>query len=458
MYLQHSENPVVYKLKYFTPDTNVSQGTMSTHRDKGGSTDSLDTALKKRTNRSFLEPDESSFARIRNRLSTLSLSTAYKSDHEGPVISPPFQRERKLPPRRISSISSRDTLEKGRLNSRASFYSDSKELQNARRNFQLPHHRASETAALRKLNENYLTPGQNPELFSRQIRLKDKSRNDTTRSSSPKSMKSTDSSGKIHLGLIESLDLNEKLSDVEKIKERYSNNTFMNSLSLYKLRGHDRCLKNTGYSEHIPRGTRIPSPEAPPGSKLSSESAYAINSVISPRLVHTKWQWEPEKSHMTFQTDSKHKTIHSSDRKTPVKRKKSVGFNMTPKEHSVHESEQLPPPSASDESIVKEVKSILKRSNKDSCNTENLKPDTNNDDEFIVNESHHWKYHLPKIRSPVNHFRAKPPLSFQRKMYHFGDGISTEFEQVISKYGNCRQSSWIREHSLVKDSGVSSKV
>lgn len=479
MYFQHTAKPTEYKFKYFTPDPSVFKSTLLNHGDESGISESKETIKRRKNVHSFLEPDVNEFEEIRNRLNTLSLNTGYKKGPEPPIISPPFRREMKVQPKRISSISSRETLErahdpvllsKPRIHSRSSFLSDDKELRHSKRQATLAKNRASETAALNKLNENILTPGQNPELFSRQIKLKDKSERASgkiasTRSSSPKSVKSIDSSGKIHLGLIDSLDLNEKLSDVEKIKERYSNNAFMHSLTLYKLRGHDRCLKHDGTSDHVPRGTRISSPEGSRvSSKMSADSAYAINSVISPRLgerflasLNSRWQWEPDKSHINNQIEAKNKELHN--RTTQVKRKKSVGFNMETKEHVVENNQKdVTQSSPSHEQSIKEIKSILKRSNNEAAQAEKDNMACNTEDDFLVNESYHWKYQLPKIRSPVQSLRARPPISFRRKMYHFGDGVSDEFEQVISKYGNCRQGSWIRDQSFARDSSFTSKV
>lgn len=477
MYIQHAPKPTLcYKFKYFTPDASVFKSTVLNHGDAVSSSESM----KKQAARPFLEPDENAFAHIRNRLSTLTLRTAYKTRQEPYMMALPFQREVKLPPRRISSISSHDTMDrngdpqyltKPRIHSRNSFMSEDIEIRNVRRHLSLPKHRASETAALQKLNENFLTPGQNPELFSRQIKLNDKpekhiGRIGSPRSTSPKSAKS-DSSGKVHLSLIESLDLNEKLHDVEKVKERYSNNTFMNSLTLYKLRGHDRCLKHDGMTDHIPRGTRIGSPESSRvGSKMSFDSAYAMTRAVSPKpgdrllpSLNVRWQWEPDKSHVNNECEDKtsKRPEHSRCRKRSPKRKKIVGFDMEPKELTEDDQHETMPPNARDVT-TNGIKSILKRSTSQSAGIDQHKLNENVDDEFVANESYYWKYQLPKVRSPVHPIRERHTVPFSRKMYHFGDGVSNEFEQVISKYGNCRQGSWVRDKSCVKDRSFTSQV
>lgn len=487
MYLQHPADPTVDKLRYFGPDAKpLNEAVLSGAEDVTGANQRSDTS--KKGVKPSLASSEETFSEIRQRLSTLSLNTGYHKDLQAPLISPPFQRDlKKLPPRRISSISSRDTYErrnegfsltKPRLNSRSSFLSDDKEIRRAKKSLSLPRNRASETDALNKLNVNILTPGQNPELFSRQIKSRDKPSERSTgvsnssRCSSPKSVRSSDSSGKIHLGLIESLDLNEKLHDLEKIKERYSNNAFMNSLMLYKLRGHDKCFRCSGFTEHIPRGTRLHSPEPMrTSSKYSqaADSAYAINSIVSPRLsdkllphLRQRKDWEPEKSHVHNQIELRQNpaAIKASGRKTPRKRKKSVGFDMEPKHLNPSDSiDSLTTPRQDSTSTEKELRSILKRTDIQKVEIDvNKHEEKNYDDEFVVNESYLWKYHLPKIQSPVHSKRGRVPMSFRRKMYQFGDGVSNEFEQVISKYGNCRQGSWIRDHSIVRDHSFTSQA
>ncbi|KAH3863871.1 hypothetical protein DPMN_026876 [Dreissena polymorpha] len=461
MYLQHQppqqlqplEVPVC-KLKYFT--SGDGKGPLL-HNDDSNS-ESSSTQLPRvqrpevsnrrlKSTKSFLDNDERTFANIRNRLSSLSLSTSYRKPHESTFS------DRSIPPRRITSISSRDLNERNsqlgkppRLHSRTSFLSDDKEFREARRSTSSTQRtRASETAALNKLNENLLTQRQNPELFSRQIKIKDSGDNESQRSSSPRSVKSVESSGKIHFGLIESLDLNEKLNDVEKIKERYSNDEFMNSLTLYKLRGHDRCWHPSGMSEHIPRGTRLDGHETfeRPINRMpySWDSGYAINSIESPRASLPVYvpttKWEPDKSHVNNQIEAKPKT--------PVQRKKNVAFHA--KHQEITEDELISNPPTSPTRDNRELKSILKRVNSEHNARTNKELES---DEFLANETYRWNLQLPKIRSPVTTLR-KPPLPFKRKMYQYGNGISREFEQVISRYGNCRQSSIIRDLSLTKD-------
>lgn len=474
MYLQHASLDAVYKLKYFTPvpDNTLGKETFLNH-DLGEDVKKHGTGVeemprKRRSMKSFLEPDNNAFARIRKRLSTLSLNTAYRQGLESPLITP-FSDNRSTP-RRVSSISSRDSLDrkhggghklaKTRGTSRNSFLSE--DLENVRLTGNAgPRSRASETAALNKFNEHVLTPRQNPDLFSRQIKLREnKESGKSSRSTSPKSCRSIESTGKVHLGLIESLDLNETLSDVEKLKARYSNDEFMNSLTLYKLRGHDRCFNHNGHSEHVRRGTVLyplePAREpARAGSNLTWESGCSIDPSLSPRLS-TKPDLETGTRPVNV---NQRKEIRVADSDTvaetqvSVKRKKSVDFDMELRDS--HESHVAKSPLSQIEILGKEreLKSILKRSKgKYKTSDKDKDPDIpNQDDEFLKNESYHWRFHLPKLRSPVQNRRQKPTNAFQRKMYHFGEGVSREFEQVICTYGNCRQSSIIRDKSLPRD-------
>ncbi|KAL4240550.1 hypothetical protein ACF0H5_001342 [Mactra antiquata] len=468
MYLQHPVQPPKFRLRYFSPDSSVTKGTRLNHEEKTNDNQPQNADSEEKT-KSFLDSNEKTFAEIRQRLSTLTLNTDYKGQDKS-IIHPPFQRDKsRRPPKRISSIGSHDTADRiyenhTRIQSRASIQSDNREYRPSRRGHPLPLHRAGETAALHKLNENILTPGQNPELFSRQIKMSGErpdryyANSIISRSSSPKSVRSVDSSGKVHLGLIESLDLNEKLNDVEKIKERYSKDSFIHSLAMYKLRGHDKCLRQTGMSEHIPRGTKLnPIDDSRQGSRLLSDSMYSIPNAVSPRLEDkTKplfvrsSKWEPDKSYFRNHIEVQSRNSASGN-KFQTKIKKSVGFAAEHEELNEEELQDRSLPPSSRDSPVKEPKSILKRTGSQSTNRDSVNMENNQDDEFIVDENYHWKYKLPKIRSPVQSLRARPPMSFRKKMYHFGDGVSEEFDQVISKYGNCRQSSWVREHSYVRE-------
>ena len=437
--------------------------------------------------KNFLEPNDQTFSQIRKRLSAMTLNVDYKRSADT-FKPPPVFQERKNPPRRISSINSKDTEDryqselfkpnhllydsysrKDRIHSRASFLSDENEYRQARKKLNM-YKRASESEALLKLNENILTPRQNPELFSRQIKLRDKT-DEHARSESPKSLKSTDSTGKIHLGLIETLDLNEKLNDVERIKERYSNDQFIHSLALYKLRGHDRCLYNDGLgSDHIPRGTRLMSPDSTNldtrgSSRLSQESSTTINTILSPRhdikfrMTHAGSNWVQDESHPDSMIRAQPKPYGAPRHiRKPFKKRKSVGFDMNHKEIVDPSPENLgPPPSrASKASSVKEPKSILKRNNNPEVpvvtetEQKSLELDTKNE-EFLVNANYRWRFHLPRINSPLATVRHQPSIPFRKKMYHFGDGVSREFETVINRYGNCRQRSIIRDSSLNRD-------
>lgn len=447
------------------------------------------TTRRKPPMKKFLEPNDTTFSQIRKRLSDLTLNTDYKRSSDA-FKPPPVFHERRNPPRRISSINSRDTenryenelfkpnhllydsyARKDRINSRTSFLSDENEYRYARRQFNLYKKRASESDALSKLNENILTPRQNPELFSRQIKLKDKP-HDHSRSESPKSLKSTESTGKIHLGLIESLDLNEKLNDVEKIKERYSNDHFINSLALYKLRGHDRCLYNDGLgSDHIPRGTRLLSPDSlvfdtRGSSRLSHGSNTTLNSVLSPRhdikfrMTHAgskDWIQEESCPDNIIQTKPK---PHGIPKQKPFKKRKSVGFDMNHKEIVDTDKENATsPPSRASKSSSKEPRSILKRTTSEEAHVppegeQKSRELDSKTEEFLANASFRWRFQLPKIHSPVASLKHHPSIPFRKKMYHFGDGISREFEAVINSYGNCRQPSMIRDTSFNRDTSV----
>ena len=445
---------------------------------------------KKPPMKKFLEPNDQTFSQIRKRLSAMTLNVDYKRSADT-FKPPPVFQERKNPPRRISSLSSRDTedryqtdlfkpnhllydsdIRKDKVQSRASFLSDENEYRQARKKLNI-YKRASESDALSKLGENILTPRQNPELFSRQIRLRDNS-DEHVRSESPKSLKSTDSTGRIHLGLIENLDLNETLNDVERIKERYSNDQFIHSLALYKLRGHDRCLYNDGLgSDHVPRGTRLVSPDSMVydtrgSSRLSQESSTTINSILSPRhdikfrMTHAGNNWVQEDSHPDSIIQAKPKP-YGAPRNIgrPFKKRKSVGFDMNHQEIEHPSPDRLgPPPSrASKSSSNTEPKSILKRNNNTEANlaseTEKkaLELETRNED-YLANAGYRWRFHLPRINSPVATLRHQPSIPFRKKMYHFGDGISSEFETVINRYGNCRQPSVIRDSSFHRDSSA----
>lgn len=465
----------MYKFKYFTPDMNSLRNRKNTvnHNEDYDETDddenTIDVMKKHRHMRSFLDQDSNTFARIRKRLSTLTLNTAYRKGLETPLNVPPAKDSR-TPRRRINSISSRDETErkhcdqapsKARVNSRSSFLSDDKEFRIHRAPYlAVTRNRASETDAVKKLGENFVTPNQDPELFSRHIKLRDKeSLEKMSRSTSPKSFKSTESTGKVHLGLIESLDLNERLSDLDKIKARYSNDEFINSLALYKMRGHDRCFNHEGHSEHVRRGTVLaPLDPSRASSKLTWESGYGVDDFLSPRFntseSDTNYEHKTEAKHMDVSPASRFKP------QTPVKRKKSVEFDMEPKD--LVELSGMKTPSTHSEVIgkEKELKSILKRTKRDARPNEKSQH-SSTDDEFLTNERYRWKFQLPKIHSPVQNRRPKPSNSFKRKMYHFGDGISREFEQVICTYGNCRQNSIIREKSHTKEQSLvrdSSKV
>lgn len=474
MYLKHANLDGVYKLKYFTPVPDNTLGTETfLNHEFGEDVIKHDTGVeemprKHRNMKSFLQPDNNAFARIRKRLSTLSLNTAYRQGLESPLVTPSFSDNRSTP-RRVSSISSRDSadrkhgiahkLAKTRGTSRNSFLSD--DLENVRSTGNAGHRsRASETAALSKFTEHVLTPRQNPDLFSRQIKLREnKESGKSSRSTSPKSCRSIESTGKVHLGLIESLDLNETLSDVEKLKARYSNDEFMNSLTLYKLRGHDRCFNYNGHSEHVRRGTVLyplePAREpARASSNLTWESGCSLDPSLSPRL-NTKPDLETSTRPVNVNQRKETRVANSDtvvDTQASVKRKKSVDFDM-----ELRDSQEFVAKSPLSQVEVlgkeRELKSILKRSKgKYKINDKDKGRDIpNQDDEFLKNENYHWRFHLPKLRSPVQSRRQKPTNAFQRKMYHFGEGVSREFEQVICTYGNCRQSSIIREKSLTRD-------
>ena len=480
MYLKNARQQTVYTFKYFTPHEDMLNDRHNFGSNKVDAVDDIEDTeeimKKHRHMKSFLDQDTNTFARIRKRLSTLTLSTAYRKGIESPLIVPPIKDTRHVQ-RRINSISSRDDtdrkhgghgLSKVRVNSRSSFLSDDKEFRTTRAPvLAVTRHRASETAALNKVTESYVTLNQNPELFSRHIKLRDKESGKTYRSDSPKSFKSNESSGKIHMGLIESLDLNERLSDLEKIKARYSNDEFINSLTLYKMRGHDRCFNHDGSTEHIRRGTVLaPLDQSRASSKLTWESGYAIDDFQSPRFTHNSLsEWEIDTSSTLAQNvEAKNKTSTSNlssllKPRTPVKRKKSVDFDMEPKD--LLEMSGMKTPSTHSETFgkEKELKSILKKKKKSNHMKEKSRDALSAEDEFLMNDSYCWKFHLPKIHSPVQTRRPKPSSSFNRKMYHYGDGISHEFEEVICTYGNCRQNSIIREKSLTRDQSFqSSKV
>lgn len=496
MFQQYSKKPI-YKLKFFVPNKEEMPTTVPPEVTGVKIFKDPQKAERKHVMKQFLEPSDTTFSQIRKRLSAMKLNVEYKRNAEAfrpnaeAFRPPPVFQERK-PPRRISSINSKDTddryqnelfkpnhllydnhARKDRLNSRASFLSDDNEYRNARKNLNLYRNRASESDALSKLNENILTPRQNPELFSRQIKLNGKV-DDHGRSESPKSLKSTDSTGKVHLGLIESLDLNEKLNDVERIKERYSSDQFMNSLTLYKLRGHDRCFYNDGLgSDHIPRGTRLMSPDSMlpdtrGSSRLSLESSTTVNSLLSPRLdikfrlTHAgnkNWSQEESRPDSRIQATPKPHGAPRSNRK-PLNKRKSVGFDMNHKEIVDQGTDNLiSPPSRASRISSKEPKSILK---KGAAQDELVPSDAikksheldTKDEEFLANANYRWRLHLPKIHSPVASLRHHPSIPFRKKMYHFGEGISSEFEAVINRYGNCRQPSMIRDRSIHRDASA----
>lgn len=460
MYLHVNAKQPIYKLRYFTSESAKHFNEPILIHDLIGdqSSESLKHEMQQKiNNKHVFVPDEKTFANIRNRLSNLSLHTNYKgSADESQKI-----KERQPHLRRISSISSRDTLERyadpfgcgqTRLHSRSSFMSDDREFRISKKKTNTRKNRASEMAALSKLNESFLTPRQNPELFLRRIQLKDKT-NGSLRSLSPQSTRSVDSLGKVHLGLLDCLDLKEKLHDVEKIKERYSSDAFLNSLSLYKLRGHEKCLFNgNANSDNMSKGKRICSPDRSviAAKTTTDESMYIMNNVLSPRLgtdtlmtsFHINKDWEPNKSHMHDNV----KAEPISNRHTSTKRKKSVEFNMQPSEINEDELISKPPP-PSGEISLKQLKSILKRSNTEHLTNKQYILDDHNDT-FVADESYRWKFQLPAIRSPV--FSKKPHAlaSFKKKMYHYGNGVSQEFDHVITNYGNCRQASMIRDQSL----------
>lgn len=466
MYLQHANQHAVYKLKYFSPDLdavhprepylNLRDIELEDDMNLHGLSP---TPRKRRNMKSFLEADSNTFARIRKRLSTLSLDTDYrKGGQESPLNAPP-SKDFRHPPRRVNSLGSKDLSDrrqlqsKQRVTSRSSFHSDDKEYRKKGISIGTSRNKASEIIGLEKLNDNILTPQKNPEMFSKHIKLRDKEADKFSRSTSPKSFRSNDSSGKVHLGLIESLDLNERLNDVEKIKARYSNDEFMNSLSLYKLRGHDRCFHPEGLTEHVRRGTILEPPEPPRvSSKLTWESGYAIDEFTSPRdSVFSKTDWGVEAKHKT-DVKPAGTNLHNSLEITPSKRKKSVEFDMEIKQMPENCVPKTPSTAAESAGKEKELKSILKRSKRDKTAQKSGERDIGNDnDDFLRNDSYRWKFHLPKIHSPIQNRRTQPSNSFKRKMYHFGDGVSKEFEQVINTYGNCRQNSVIREKSFTKD-------
>ena len=434
--------------------------------------------------KSFLQPNDTTFAQIRKRLSAMALKVDYKRSSDAFRPAPVFQ-ERRFPPRRISSINSKDNEDryqnelfkpnhilyesyapKDRINSRASFFSDDNEYRHVRKTYNIYKTRASESDALTKLSENILTPRQNPELFSRQIKLKNKA-DGHARSESPKSIKSTESTGKVHLGLIESLDLNERLDDLERIKERYSSDQFINSLSLYKLRGHDRCLYNDGLgSDHIPRGTRLMSPDTrESSSRLSLESSTTLNSVLSPRhdikfrLTHAQnreWNQDESRPDSLIQAKPKPHGPFKTKGKS-LKKRKSVGFDLNRKEIIDESASNIASPSSrTSRASSKEPKSILKRGTNQETPTQSdaVKKSQEletRDEEFLANANFRWRFHLPKIHSPVQSLRHRPSIPFRKKMYHFGDGISREFEAVINRYGNCRQPSMVRDQSFHRD-------
>jgi len=478
MNVYHQVPIPVCTLRYFTPEvgrTRLKHEDSTDTEDKdvngGGASGSVGGVTgsmrphRKRLSKSFLEPGENTFANIRHKLSTLSLSTEYKKSQESASSGRGDYRSKRvssLSPGSIPNVS-RGGSGKNVAQSRNSFLSDDKDYRGARRSL-----RAGDMTTLRKLDENFLLQRQNHEYYAQQMRHgRNYNDRDSYRSSSPKSVKSIDSSGHVHLGLIESLDLNEQLNDVEKIKARYSNHQFMNFLNLYKQRGHDKCMNQSGISQHIPRGTRLmPLDTSRPSSKISWDSGYAINSVVSPRAslasLSVNGNWEPDKSKNSFTArlkPRKDSAISRNTSSTTTTQKKSVAFH---EEHLEISDDELPPSSKlSTYRQGKKPKSILKRAEskqsvRNSSTNNNDQKDVSND-EFVINENYHWKVHLPKIRSPIS-TRHKPLSPFRRGMYQYGSGISTEFEEVISKYGNCRQASIIRdpsfsrEHSNARDS------
>ena len=482
MFVHHSDKPI-YKLEFYIGSKEAMKQPLEPPKVTGVEIfKDPQTGKRKPPMKQFLEPNDATFAKIRKRISEMTLKVDYKRAYEA-FRPPPVFQERKYPTRRVSSINSKNTEDRyqiepvkphplheshsnrlDRLNSRASFFSDDNEFRHVRKTYNIYATRASETDALSKLSENILTPRQNPELFSRQIRLKDKP-DIHARSDSPKSSEST---GKVHLGLIESLDLNEKLEDLDRIKERYSSDEFMNSLSLYKLRGHDRCLYNDGLgSDHIPRGTRLMSPDTrDSSSRLSLESSTTITSVLSPRydikfrLTHApnkEWNQDDSQPGSPIQA---HPRPYGAPRPKgkQSKKRKSVGFDMNPKEIIDENASKFSSPSPrSSRTSFREPKSILKRVTNQDIPTPSLAAQKSQeldsrDEEFLTNANFRWRFQLPKIHSPVAPARQRPPsIAFRKKMYHFGDGISREFEAVINNYGNCRQPSMVKDKSFHRD-------
>ena len=468
MYLQESIQPIVYRFKYCNSrEHGNTNGPGNSDEPSEKTLKDADLDHKNRTQvKSFLEPDENTFANIRKKLSTLSLTTEYKKESFAPS---PMFNERKYARRRISSLGPRDTISKKvkerrrkGLSSRESFYSDDHEYRFLHPSEFDPFRNTNETS---KLTEGIITPRHHPELFTQQIKDLEKSK--PTRVTSPKSSRSIDSSGKVHLGLIETLDLTEQLDDVEKIKQRYSSDYFTKSLNMYKARGHDRCFNRSGMTEHIPRGTRLFSPDSMrPGSKLSYESAQTMSSIstpyssrstnvrLTPMVLPHHYLQDGNPLHVQGFQQAPLKLEESEnnppEKKEPKKvRRKSVGFNMVQTE--VHGNDGASSNASSPrEGANRELKSILKKKPALS-KTKWVEIQEQEGDEFHANPNYYWKFHLPRLQSPAPAAKVRQATQFRKKMYHYGQGISDEFEEVINRYGNCRQNSMVRDPSIIRE-------
>ncbi|KAK3601872.1 hypothetical protein CHS0354_041805 [Potamilus streckersoni] len=292
------------------------------------------------------------------------------------------------------------------------------------------------------------------DMKGQKIRLRD--RLNVSQQGTPRSEKQFE--GRAHFGLIDSLDLREKLKDVNKIKERYSKEEFLHSLSHYKLRGHDRCFDlESKQLEYIQKRTKFLAPITP-NTMLSEENLALLERKNSSVRLEGAYEMEnvPEEPGYGKRTKSP-RTIKSNieikfteplapsrvSMHTVPKRRK-VEFDLTPRRLE-----------AIDSVTQKELKPILKRKEKESLEEEGL---LFSGQKNAFSPTKIDVLHLPRISDSMIHspgVRKEPPsVMFRKKIYPLGFPGSDEFESVIDRYGNCRQNSMVQDTNIVRDTSM----
>ncbi|KAL3876688.1 hypothetical protein ACJMK2_034492 [Sinanodonta woodiana] len=293
------------------------------------------------------------------------------------------------------------------------------------------------------------------DMTGQKIRLRD--RLNVSQQSTPRSEKYFE--GRAHFGLIDSLDLREKLKDVNKIKERYSKEEFLHSLSHYKLRGHERCFDvESKQLEYIQKESKFLAPVTP--NPLLSEENVALlerkhnlvrleEGCVMENVPKETGDGKRIKSPRTIKSNIEIKVTEplapSRISMHTVPKRRKVEFDMTPRVLQALESSVM----------QKELKPILKRKEKQSLEDNGLVFSRQNK---AGSPTKRDMLHLPRISDsmtpPPGVRKEPPPVTFRNNIYPLGFPGSNEFESVIDRYGNCRQNSTVWDTNIVRDSSM----